>query len=173
MAWGCSSILTEACAGHSSQLGFWGSESQLSWPLIEVWSSHPPFGSEVCSILRILRILNSNFHPQSNGMIERFHRSLTSSIRARLACSDWVSHLPPVLPKGWFWFFSCRGSLWYSSVSPRRVPRTHRATSGCFSPTSWMCSFWFLRTSSASCNPSASTLSPPDYWVRVCTWRCF
>ena len=30
-------------------------------------------------------------------MIERFHRSLKSSLRARLAGQDWVHHLPLVL----------------------------------------------------------------------------
>ena len=30
-------------------------------------------------------------------MIERFHRSLKSALRARLAGSDWVSHLPLVM----------------------------------------------------------------------------
>ena len=30
-------------------------------------------------------------------MIERFHRSLKSSLRARLAGSDWVNHLPLVM----------------------------------------------------------------------------
>ncbi|XP_023322535.1 uncharacterized protein LOC111696949 [Eurytemora carolleeae] len=30
-------------------------------------------------------------------MVERFHRSLKSSLRARLANSDWISHLPMVL----------------------------------------------------------------------------
>ena len=30
-------------------------------------------------------------------MIERFHRSLKSSLRARLASSDWVAHLPLVM----------------------------------------------------------------------------
>ena len=40
-----------------------------------------------------LRVETTSFHPQSNGMIERFHRSLKSSLRARLASSDWVAHL--------------------------------------------------------------------------------
>ena len=35
---------------------------------------------EVCSILRIMRIKTTNFHPQSNEMIERFHSSLKSSL---------------------------------------------------------------------------------------------
>ena len=30
-------------------------------------------------------------------MIERFHRSLKSSLRARLAGSDWINHLPLVM----------------------------------------------------------------------------
>ena len=30
-------------------------------------------------------------------MVERFHRSLKSSLQARLAGSDWFSHLPLVL----------------------------------------------------------------------------
>ena len=49
--------------------------------------------SEVCSILGISRIKTTSFHPQSNEMIERFHCSLKSSLRARLASSDWVTHL--------------------------------------------------------------------------------
>ena len=51
----------------------------------------------VCSILGISASTMTSFHPQSNGMVERFHRSLKSSLRAKLASSDWVSHLPLVL----------------------------------------------------------------------------
>jgi len=51
----------------------------------------------VCQILGISTSQTTSFHPQSNGMIERFHRSLKSSLRARAADSDWVSHLPLVL----------------------------------------------------------------------------
>ena len=54
--------------------------------------------SEVCSVLGISRIqFSSSFHPQSNGMIERFNQSLKCALRARMACSDWVSHLPLVM----------------------------------------------------------------------------
>ena len=49
--------------------------------------------TEVCSILGISRIKNIIFHPQSNRMIECFHLSLKSSLRARLASSNWVAHL--------------------------------------------------------------------------------
>ena len=51
----------------------------------------------VCSTLGISASTTTSFHPQSNGMVERFHRSLKSSLRARLANSDWISHLPMVL----------------------------------------------------------------------------
>ena len=37
------------------------------------------------------------FHPQSNGLVECFHRQLKVSLRARLAGSDWFYHLPLVL----------------------------------------------------------------------------
>ena len=51
----------------------------------------------VCKVLGISASQRTSFHPQSNGMIKRFHRSLKSSLRARAADSDWVSHLPLVL----------------------------------------------------------------------------
>ena len=51
----------------------------------------------VCQFLGISISQTTSFHPQSNGMIECFHRSLKSSLRARVADSDWVSHLPLVL----------------------------------------------------------------------------
>ena len=53
--------------------------------------------SEVCSILGIRRSQTTSYHPQSNGLIERFHRSLKTSLRARLAGPDWIRHLPLVL----------------------------------------------------------------------------
>ena len=53
--------------------------------------------SEVCSVLGISHIQTTSFHPQSNGMIERFHRSLKCALRARMSGSDWSSHLPLVM----------------------------------------------------------------------------
>jgi hypothetical protein len=37
------------------------------------------------------------FHPQVNGMVERFHRSLKNPLRARYNESNWSGHLPWVL----------------------------------------------------------------------------
>ena len=51
----------------------------------------------VCSTLGISPSTTTSFHPQSNGMIERFHRTLKNALRARLASSEWYRHLPMVL----------------------------------------------------------------------------
>jgi len=37
------------------------------------------------------------FHPQSNGLVERFHHRLKVSLRAWLSGTDWFHHLPLVL----------------------------------------------------------------------------
>ncbi len=37
------------------------------------------------------------YHPQSNGLVERFHCWLKEALRARLAGADWPQHLPWVL----------------------------------------------------------------------------
>ena len=37
------------------------------------------------------------YHPQSNGLVERFHRSLKAALRARLTSSSWMDDLPWVM----------------------------------------------------------------------------
>ena len=37
------------------------------------------------------------YHPQSNGLVERFHRRLKAAFRARAATADWFHHLPWIL----------------------------------------------------------------------------
>ncbi|MFN9982364.1 MAG: DDE-type integrase/transposase/recombinase, partial [bacterium] len=51
----------------------------------------------LCDLLSITHITTTAYHPQSNGLVERFHRRLKDSLRARLAGADWQDHLPWVL----------------------------------------------------------------------------
>src|SRR6266487_1524514 len=37
------------------------------------------------------------YHPQANGMVERFHRQLKSALRARLTSDRWAEQLPVVM----------------------------------------------------------------------------
>ena len=37
------------------------------------------------------------YHPASNGLVERFHRQLKTSLIARNSSADWIDHLPLVL----------------------------------------------------------------------------
>jgi hypothetical protein len=41
--------------------------------------------------------MTTAYHPQANGLVERSHRQLKDSLRARGAGADWPAHLPWVL----------------------------------------------------------------------------
>ena len=77
--------------------GFQDSEFLQFTRWTEVLSSCLLSGLEFVRLLGISASTTTSFHPQSNEMVERFHRSLKSSLRARLAGSDWFSPLPLVL----------------------------------------------------------------------------
>ncbi|KAA8495183.1 Transposon Ty3-I Gag-Pol polyprotein [Porphyridium purpureum] len=49
----------------------------------------------MCSILGIKQVFTSPYHPQGNGQVERFNRTLLSEVRARVLTSeqDWDKHL--------------------------------------------------------------------------------
>jgi transposase InsO family protein len=47
--------------------------------------------------LGIKHIMTTAYHPQSNGMLERFHRRLKDALRAKTAVANWSSQLPLVM----------------------------------------------------------------------------
>jgi transposase InsO family protein len=51
----------------------------------------------LCRLLNIQHNQTTAYHPQSNGMVERFHRCLKDALHARCAAANWVDHLPWVL----------------------------------------------------------------------------
>lgn len=53
--------------------------------------------SELMKYLGIDKRRTTPYHPQSNGMVERWHRSLKAALMARLDHKTWVEELPIVL----------------------------------------------------------------------------
>jgi len=53
------------------------------------------FFNELSRLIGFHRLRTSAYHPQSNGMIERFHRTLKASLKARK--DEWLISLPMVL----------------------------------------------------------------------------
>jgi hypothetical protein len=51
----------------------------------------------LCSLLNIQHSPTTAYHPQSNGLVERFHRRLKDALRSRAAAADWHNHLPWVM----------------------------------------------------------------------------
>jgi transposase InsO family protein len=53
--------------------------------------------ASLCNLLNITHSLTPAYHPQANGMVERFHRRLKDALRAWDAAADWFYHLPWIL----------------------------------------------------------------------------
>ena len=52
---------------------------------------------ELSSLLSIKINNTTSFHPQCNGLVERFHHQLKASLKAKLKNNNWVDLLPLVL----------------------------------------------------------------------------
>ncbi len=52
---------------------------------------------ELHQVLGVQHNTTTAYHPQANGIVERFHRSLKASLKARLDGPRWVDELPVVL----------------------------------------------------------------------------
>ena len=53
--------------------------------------------NDLLHLLGIKPTHTMSYHPQANGMIERMHRQLKASLKARLTTSSWCTQLPIVL----------------------------------------------------------------------------
>jgi transposase InsO family protein len=53
--------------------------------------------ARLSSALGIQRSRTTAYHPQANGMVERFHRSLKATLRAKLVGERWSTELPVVM----------------------------------------------------------------------------
>ena len=79
-------------AGGDSAAGNYGGclHRQIHHHVGAAWRS-------MCTQLGITHITTTAFHPQSNGLVERFHRQLKDALQARGAGAAWADHLPWVL----------------------------------------------------------------------------
>lgn len=53
--------------------------------------------SEFSKFLGFHRIRTTSYHPQSNGMVERFHRTLKTTLLARANAANWYEELPIIM----------------------------------------------------------------------------
>ncbi len=51
----------------------------------------------LCSLLNIQHSPTTAYHPQLNGLVERFHRRLKDALLSRAAAANWHDHLPWVM----------------------------------------------------------------------------
>jgi transposase InsO family protein len=54
--------------------------------------------AHLCQLLGIQHIMSSSFHPCSNGILERWHRTFKNALRAKIGTSsDWFLQLPVIM----------------------------------------------------------------------------
>lgn len=73
--------------------------------LLNVWGSNflSDLIAEVCRLVKIKKINTSGYHPQTDGLVERFHRTLIQmlSLYVRKHGRDWDCYLPYLLYVYW------------------------------------------------------------------------
>jgi transposase InsO family protein len=92
-------VSTSAQACADAAIGGW--VARFGIPDLIRSDRGPQFTSRVwtalCQKLGIGHILTTAYHPQSNGMVERFHCQLKEALRYRECGTNWAAHLPWVL----------------------------------------------------------------------------
>lgn len=53
--------------------------------------------TDLLKYLGVRKIRTTSYHPQANGLVERWHRVLKAALMARLNTESWIDHLPTVL----------------------------------------------------------------------------
>ncbi len=81
---------------HSSRDGCSGSGCQRQSTVTGVPNLPLQYGP-LCRLLNIQNIPTTAYYPQSNGLVERFHRRFKDALRARAAGNRWITHLPWVM----------------------------------------------------------------------------
>jgi transposase InsO family protein len=69
----------------------------------------------LCSLISIQHSQTTAYHPQSNGMVERFHHCLQDALRARCAAANWVDHFP------WFLLGFRAAAIEYDGTTPAQA----------------------------------------------------
>ena len=59
------------------------------------------YSTTMCKKLHISLCTTTSYHPESNGMIKRVHRTLKASLRAECQYASWTSELPLILLGLW------------------------------------------------------------------------
>jgi Integrase core domain len=90
---------TTAAGCAEALVGGW--IARFGVPAILTSDRGPQFASEMwaqlCNTLGIVHKQTTAYHPQANGLVERFHRQLKAALRARLVGQDWEQQLPWIM----------------------------------------------------------------------------
>ena len=89
----CAKTCAQALASH--WISRFGVPSEMSSDRGSQFTS--VLWKSIAQLLGVHHNRTTAYHPQANGLVERFHRHLKSALRTRLCDSNWVDELPWVL----------------------------------------------------------------------------